>query len=194
MVVNNYPEGMGRAALRRIKRSLKSLGAKPLTASPTRGWPQVFDAAVLTGTSPRGAISRSWLKEELKMLGELKVPVLGICFGLHLLAQRLGIPLVKMERRRIGFKEVEVVEEDSLFEGLRRLVVWENHRLRLSKSAFHNPRVKVLASSTENPVEALKVRDKPVYGVQFHPERHDEERKFGLLVLRNFLEIARQLA
>ncbi|PCN50227.1 hypothetical protein B6U99_05540 [Candidatus Geothermarchaeota archaeon ex4572_27] len=191
LIVNNYPDGHGLAAIARIRRSLKALGVKTLLASPRRGWPQGFDAAVLTGTSPRGKVPRSWLEEELKVVERAEVPVLGICFGLHLLAKRLGIPVVRMERRRVGFKEVEVVGDDPLFEGMDRLVVWENHRMRLSRAALSDPRVKVLASSAESPVEALRVGDRPIYGVQFHPERHDEGRGYGFQVLRNFIEIAK---
>jgi len=65
--------------------------------------------------------------------------------------------------------------------------VSESHRQILDSvpKEFRN-----LAESATSPVEAIVHKSRPIYGVQFHPERTDEKHPHGRTILRNFLKIA----
>ena len=189
-VLNNYPAGRGWRALRRIKRSLKTLGATPIVIDPSRALDGGFDAYLLTGTSPAMGGPPPRIKEELLFVRRADAPVLGICFGLHLIAQAFGARLVKMPSRRVGFKELRIRSANPLLDGLDGALVWENHKVRVADEALTGSSLEVLASCPDNPVEVVQVRGRRVFGVQFHPERHDEARRGGLVVLSNFLSLA----
>jgi len=120
----------------------------------------------------------------------LTLPVLGICGGHQLLAMAYGENIVDMGRALRDYYEVEILADDLLFEGLeRRVLVRESHREmveRLPKGFF------LLAKSRDTPIEAMKHEKGIVYGVQFHPERHDEAHPAGGVILANFAKLAKR--
>lgn len=114
-------------------------------------------------------------------------PLLGICFGHQLLAYSFGARIAPLAKPIRGFRRVVVVAEDRLFAGLpREIVVKESHRLVVASPP--EP-LRVLAVEGELPgrVEAIRHRERPIYGVQFHPERYDAAHPDGLRVIANFL-------
>jgi GMP synthase (glutamine-hydrolysing) len=89
-----------------------------------------------------------------------------------------------------GYERVSVVEKHSLFDGLPSdLVVAESHRQELAKvpDEFRH-----LAQSTTSKVEAMVHRSKPIYGVQFHPERSNDEHPHGRMILQNLVKQIRR--
>ncbi len=110
------------------------------------------------------------------------VPVLGICYGMQLIAHHLGGEVAPASRREYGPALLAVDEPARLFEGLpRELPVWMSHGdhvLRLPPG-FH-----ALASSSNARVAALS-NGAGVLGIQFHPEVHHTPQ--GRDILRNFL-------
>ncbi len=81
------------------------------------------------------------------------------------------------------------VEPDPLFDGLpARLDVAQFHNLMLSTLGAD---LVNLGQSDECPVQALRHRRRPLYGVQFHPEYATDEYPHGRKVLENFFRIAR---
>ncbi len=113
----------------------------------------------------------------------LGVPVLGICYGLHLACQALGGQVEGTPTREYGRASCRVTEPDGLFTGVpRQTDVWMSHGDQVSlKSGDFQP----LAATDTCPVAAVKHRRLPVYGLQFHPEvTHTPE---GAKILGNFL-------
>jgi GMP synthase (glutamine-hydrolysing) len=110
------------------------------------------------------------------------VPVLGICYGMQLIAHHLGGEVAPATRREYGPALLAVDEPAGLFEGLpAELPVWMSHAdhvLRLPPG-FHG-----LASSSNAPVAAFSDGG-GVLGIQFHPEVHHTPQ--GRDILRNFL-------
>jgi GMP synthase (glutamine-hydrolysing) len=101
---------------------------------------------------------------------ELGLPVLGICYGMHLMTQALGGRVEGSSRREFGRTVITVQRADPLWGELgrgARIGVWMSHGDRTARlpDGF-----RVLASSTNCPVAAMRHRDRPLYGVQFHPE------------------------
>jgi len=101
---------------------------------------------------------------------ELGVPVLGICYGLQLLVHRLGGLVERADDREYGRALLKLEGKDPLFArlpgGVER-VVWMSHGdrvLRLPEG------FEVLATSQSSPFAAVRHADRPIWGVQFHPE------------------------
>ncbi|HEX7124587.1 MAG TPA: gamma-glutamyl-gamma-aminobutyrate hydrolase family protein [Thermodesulfobacteriota bacterium] len=134
------------------------------------------------------------------------VPILGICAGHQLIGRAHGAawgplgPLAPGEadpdprfapgqRKERGFLEVRLDTACPLFRGLEsRADVFQSHYWHLVDVPEGFLR---RASSPWSPVQALERLDRPVFGVQFHPERYDQAHPAGLAVLRNFFEAAR---
>ena len=112
------------------------------------------------------------------------VPVLGICYGLQLLAHALDGTVEPGAEREYGPATVEVLApESALFAGLpSRLDVWMSHGDRV---AALPPGFEALARSESGILAAMGHTDRRLYGVQFHPEVAHTPR--GDAMLRNFL-------
>jgi GMP synthase (glutamine-hydrolysing) len=114
---------------------------------------------------------------------DLGVPVLGICYGLQLIADQMGGKVDPSARREYGQATLEIDRHDDLFKGVeRRTNVWMSHGDALSKlpSGFEP-----IAHSSNSPICAIRDVRRKIYGVQFHPEVvHTPE---GRTILGNFL-------
>lgn len=151
-----------------------------------------FDAVVLSGSEALYSRPEDRLKFQKAIEGtrSLTLPVLGICGGHQLLAMAHGENIVDMGRALRDYYEVEILADDPLFDGLeRRILVRESHREmveHLPKGFF------LLAKSRDTPIEAMKREKGIVYGVQFHPERHDEAHPAGGVILANFAKLVKR--
>ena len=117
-----------------------------------------------------------------RLLG-LGVPVLGICYGLQLMAKLLGGRVRAADRREYGLAVIDVLGRRDLFHGLAsQQRVWMSHGDQVVKP----PRgFQVLARTDTAPVAAMGHAAKRLYGLQFHPEVAHTAR--GVEMLRNFL-------
>jgi len=116
---------------------------------------------------------------------DLGTPVLGVCYGMQLMAHLTGGTVAPSGEREYGRAEIEVVGGDELFAGFApgsRTTVWASHgdRVELAASSFA-----VLAKSTNAPVAAFRHRERALFGVQFHPEVAHTPR--GAEIIHNFL-------
>ncbi len=113
---------------------------------------------------------------------ELGVPMLGICYGMQLLALELGGRVDRTGAGEFG-KAVLHAERGALFEGLPgEQTVWMSHR----DSVVAPPAgATVVASSGSTPVAAFEDRERGLYGIQFHPEV--VHTPHGQELLKNFL-------
>jgi len=113
----------------------------------------------------------------------LGLPILGICYGIQLLAQGLGGKVERSPRREYGSAELQIAKKAKLFQGLPpRMKVWMSH----GDSLVVPPRgFQVLAHTANSPVAAVANEEKKIYGVQFHPEVVHTPK--GRAVLKNFL-------
>lgn len=114
---------------------------------------------------------------------DLGVPVLGICYGLHLIAKRFRGEIRPAEAREYGRTELRVTGPDPLLDGLgTSLSCWMSH----GDSVVQAPEGFVVSAATENtPVAAMLEPSRRIHGVQFHPEV--AHTPFGAELLRRFV-------
>jgi GMP synthase (glutamine-hydrolysing) len=116
-------------------------------------------------------------------LFRLGIPVLGICYGMQLACDALGGSVRGAPSREYGRAECEILEADTLFAGVTSPAeVWMSHGDRVDAvSAGFVP----LARTPACPLAAVRHRDLPVFGLQFHPEV--THTPAGGAILANFL-------
>jgi GMP synthase (glutamine-hydrolysing) len=110
-------------------------------------------------------------------------PILGICYGLQIIASELGGEVHPSPSREYGYARLEVLEEKSpIFVGLpTEMDVWMSHGDKVTKVP---PGFRVTAN-TEGALNAFEDLSGRIFGVQFHPEV--AHTPLGARVLENFL-------
>ena len=112
------------------------------------------------------------------------VPILGVCYGAQLLAHKQGGELSKSSHREYG--RANLTHIDTHYDLLKELSlgsqVWMSHGDTITKLP---EQFESIAHTESIPVAAFKISEKPIYGIQFHPEvTHTTE---GKTLLRNFV-------
>lgn len=113
----------------------------------------------------------------------INCPVLGICYGLQVLAHEMGGRVQPSSRREYGYARLEVTDEGStLFKGLPgEMDVWMSHGDHVTEI----PGDFRVTARTDGALNALEDLSGRIYGVQFHPEV--AHTTHGKLILQNFL-------
>ena len=116
----------------------------------------------------------------------LGVPVLGICYGLQLIAYQLGGKVDRSAKREYGSADLTLDIISDLFTGIgatgTTTPVWMSHGDALTALPPHFERI---GHSANSPLCAIRNIEKNIFGVQFHPEvAHTIQ---GMTILRNFV-------
>ncbi len=141
------------------------------------------DGIVLSG-GPASVLEEGSPKCEVDIF-DLGVPVLGICYGMQLMALLLGGEVERGERREYGPADIFVLKESLLFKDfpLKGPVrVWMSHGDRIRQVP---PGFEVMAKSEGSPIAAMADEKRRFYGLQFHPEVVHTPQ--GKKILANFL-------
>jgi GMP synthase (glutamine-hydrolysing) len=160
-------------------------------------------ALVLTAWQPRS--DKAHERELLELIRQTTTPLIGFCGAHHLICAAYGVQSTAMRTLKSGepdaypayapgfFKEwnfmpVRIVKHDLLFTGLPdEISVPQRHYAECKQVP---PEFELLASSEACRVQAIKHRDRPVYGLQFHPELYDDAHPHGRMLLQNFFRLA----
>ena len=203
-LIDNTIDGQGaspreiRAALERTRPDLEVL-TEPFSAVSLERVHSLNPSHIfLSGQShPWERYPSESLAGVFSVIRQADKPILGVCGGHQQMALAFGAPVSLMGRlepgegytgakRERGFAEIET-NAQGIFKGLpRNITVWHSHfdEVKALPSDF------VVTAVNENcPIQAMQHTERPLFGVQFHPELFDDQHPDGRRILENFLAI-----
>ncbi|MDI6800269.1 MAG: glutamine-hydrolyzing GMP synthase [Actinomycetota bacterium] len=114
---------------------------------------------------------------------QLGLPILGICYGMQLMADILGGEVAETKKSEYGKTKLKAKRESLLFKDLAaKQDVWMSHRdsVKVMPAGFT-----ATASTESTEISAMENAERGLYGVQFHPEVN--HTAYGIEMLKNFL-------
>ena len=148
--------------------------AADLSALPVKG-------LILSG-GPASVYEKNAPKCDPKIF-DLGVPILGICYGMQLGCQTLGATIVPAKKREYGRTNLSILDKTDLFANLPdSITAWASHGDQIGESSSDFLK---LATTDTCPFAAVRHKEKPFFGVQFHPEVSHTPN--GPHILKNFL-------
>ncbi len=118
-----------------------------------------------------------------KRILQMELPILGVCYGMQLLAHLNGAKVTKSEKKEYGYAKIKIEDHNSIFKGLsEEEEIWMSHGDALEQlpEGFHR-----IAYTGNSPYAAIAHESKPIFAFQFHPEVVHSVN--GLDMLRNFV-------
>jgi GMP synthase (glutamine-hydrolysing) len=166
-----------------IARRVRELGVLSMVVS-LEDFPNYPDRDQLLGVILSGGPDSVYdSQHHVKHILELNIPVLGICYGMHILVKSLGGRVSKSDIREYGKAGVDIDATSVLFKGVKKpqIDVWMSH----GDSVTDVPAgMKVIAHNDSTPVVAFELVTR-IFGLQFHPEvTHTDQ---GRKIISNFL-------
>lgn len=132
-----------------------------------------YSKIILSGTALKDHTTLKQI-EKFSWIKELNKPVLGICAGM----QTIGLVFEEKLMRclQVGMTEITTAKNNHLFQGAFKAYTLHNYSIQTPKN------FEVLATSAKC-IQAVKHKQKNVYGVLFHPEVRNQE------ILKNFIRL-----
>ena len=138
-------------------------------------------AGIILSGGPKSVSDAGAPKCDAAVFG-IGIPVLGICYGMQLMADSLGGTVAPARQREFGHALVTVTDPAPLFAGVpAEIRVWASHGDFVAAAP---PGFSVVATSANAPVAAMTDPRRALHALLFHPEVVHTE--FGLDILRNF--------
>ena len=142
--------------------------------------PKNFDRVILSGSKTSAFDTSPWVEELLQFVKntiEAQKPFLGICFGHQMLARALGgtACMGKSKKPEFGWTKINLTADSPLTAQLpKTFYSFSAHFEEVSRLPDN---LRPLASSADCSIQACQLEDKPVFGIQFHPEKPISEAK-----------------
>lgn len=160
-------------------------------------------AILITGRSK--SFSKAQDRQFYGLIRNTRIPMIGFCGGMQLIGRAFAAKVAPLRKLRPdekdpnpkyhpglfkewGFLPVKILRRDPLFDGLPdEIIVCERHAFQMTVVP---PEFDLLASSPACRVQAIRHKDRVLYGTQFHPEAYDNAHLHGKKVLENFFRAA----
>ena len=144
---------------------------------------------IILSPGPGGPLSSGLC---LKLLEKIppNMPVLGVCLGHQVLGYFAGYQIAQAKKIMHGKTSSIKFKKSPLFENMENpFIATRYHSLVISKPRVKNPMdIEILAKSEDGEIMAIGFKDRPWYGVQFHPE--SILSKSGPKIIENFIKIS----
>ena len=203
-LVDNTIDGQGpsprelKAALERIRPGLEIIVEPFRNVSLKRVQEVSPSHIILSGQShPWNLYTSESLAGVFDVIRNAAQPILGVCGGHQQMALAFGAPVGLMERlepgegyegakRERGFLPIET-EGEGIFRGLpQTITVWHSHCDEVKELP---PGFRRTAFNETSAIQAMQHNERPVYGVQFHPELFSDEHPHGREIVESFLAL-----
>ncbi|MCK5023879.1 MAG: GMP synthase subunit A [Candidatus Aenigmarchaeota archaeon] len=146
------------------------------------------DGLVLSGGAARIGWESARLGEIGEYLNHAKIPIIGLCVGHQFMALHFGGKAGPSTVPEFGKTKVTVKRDSPIFKGFpKTFIAWESHNDEIKELPDE---FEILASSENCLIQAIHHKEKPFYGLQYHPEVEDTE--FGYEIFKNFIEICKK--
>ena len=118
-----------------------------------------------------------------------KLPILGICLGHQSIAQHFGATIIQAKEMMHGkTSTIEVIKNTPIFIDIpRHFTATRYHSLIVDPATVTDDMTITATSKEDKAIMALEINNKPIYGIQFHPESILSE--YGKEIIGNFLNI-----
>ncbi|MCM3906375.1 MAG: gamma-glutamyl-gamma-aminobutyrate hydrolase family protein [Pyrinomonadaceae bacterium] len=203
-LVDNTIDGQGasprelRAVLGRLRPEVEILTEPFAAVSLDRVRSLSPSHIILSGQShPWDDYSSDSLRGVLEVIHQASQPILGVCGGHQQIALAYGAPVGLMERlepgdgyqgakRERGYYEVETTGGGVFKDLPAKITVWHSHCDEVKEMP---PIFKLTATNETCRIQAMQHEERPLFGVQFHPELFNAEFPAGQTVIENFLAL-----
>ena len=141
-------------------------------------------AGIIFSGGPNSVFDEGAPTADRKLL-DAGIPILGICYGMQLIAHLAGGKVHPSNEREYGRADVTVLEPTGIFAGFKagdRMPVWASHSDKLERLP---PGFTTIGASPNAPLAAMRHESKAIFGVLFHPEVAHTPR--GGEIIHNFL-------
>ena len=146
------------------------------------------DGLVLSGGAPNVSAEKSAMGNNGVYLEKFEKPILGVCAGMQFICEHFGGKLGPGSVPEFGAVSLKITDHSDLFKDVpSEISVWASHNdeVKVVPDEFE-----VIAHSDTCPNEAVRCLDRPIFGVQFHPEVVNTE--YGVDIFKNFLNEVKQ--
>ncbi len=182
VIINNFGQYN-----HRISRTLTYLGIENKLVSNETSLDEIKSMnpeGIILGGGP--SIDRIGNCEEI--IKQMDVPILGICLGHQIIANVFGGETKSAEIESYAQIDLNIEKQIGIFEDVGdSLKVWASHKDEVITLPDD---FEILASSTKCAIEAMKHKNKDIYGIQFHPEVQHTPR--GGEIFENFYKLCKQ--
>ena len=138
--------------------------------------------AIILSGGPSSVYEKDAPKVDKKLF-ELGIPILGICYGMHIIVHSMGGKVESAQRREYGKAEIEIIYHESIFKSFEKNnIVWMSHgdSIKSIPEGF-----KLTAKTHNTEFAAIENKQKNIYAIQFHPEVFHTYN--GIKIIENFL-------
>lgn len=156
-----------------LKKLEKLLSGHELTVVDYRsaniGNVKAYDMIILSGghsTYIARQDSERLLSNELEIVNNVELPIIGICYGFELIAHNFGCKLVDLGDQIKGITQVHVSDQ-TILKTTQTFKVFENHRFVVNQLTDEL----IGLAQSDYGYEIIKHVSKPIFGLQFHPEQ-----------------------
>jgi len=125
----------------------------------------------------------------VEVIKKINRPILGVCLGHQSIAYAFGAKIIRAKNLMHGkTSNIEITIYDEIYKELpKKFRVTRYHSLVVDEKSLPDFIIPTSYSTDDNEIMSIKVKDKPIFGVQYHPESIMSE--YGKEIINNFLKL-----